>query len=47
MNSHVEKLIHSLSKEEVRFFKIFTKRTQSKNRKDVTLFDYIRKKKLI
>ena len=45
MNSNVEKLIHSLSKEEVRFFKIFTKRTESKNRKDVTLFDYIRKKK--
>ena len=45
MNSHVEKLIHSLSKEEVRFFKIFTKRTQARNRKDVTLFDYIRKKK--
>ena len=30
MNSHVEKLIHSLSKEEVRFFKIFTKRTAVK-----------------
>ena len=45
MNSNVEKLIHSLSKEEVRFFKIFTKRTESKNRKDVILFDYIRKKK--
>ena len=45
MNNTLDILIESLSKEEVRFFKIFLNRTDTKNRKDLDLFDYMRKKK--
>ena len=45
MNSPLDKIIDSLSKEEVRFFKLFLNRTVRKNRKDLDLFDYMRKKK--
>ena len=45
MNNALDTIVQSLSKEEVRFFKLFLKRTDNKNRKDVDLFDYIRKKK--
>ena len=45
MNNALDTIIQSLSKEEVRFFKLFLKRTDNKNRKDVDLFDLIRKKK--
>ena len=45
MNNTIETIIQSLTKEEVRFFKLFLKRTNNKNRKDVDLFDYIRKTK--
>ena len=44
MNSALDTLVQSLSKEEVRFFKLFLKRTDNKNRKDVDLFDLIRRK---
>jgi hypothetical protein len=44
MNSALDTIVQSLSKEEVRFFKLFLKRTNNKNRKDVYLFDYMRKK---
>ena len=44
MNNAVNTIVKSLSKEEVRFFKLFLKRTESTNRKDVALFDYMRKK---
>lgn len=41
------KLITDLSKEEIRFFKLYINRTQdSSDRKDVMLFDYIRKSSL-
>lgn len=40
----LNKIIQSLNKEEVRFFKLYVKRTDSGDqRKDVELFDYIRK----
>ena len=44
MNNALDTIVQSLSKEEVRFFKLFLKRTESKNRKDVDLFDLIRRK---
>ena len=44
MNNALDTIVQSLSKEEVRFFKLFIKRTDNKNRKDVDLFDYMRKK---
>ncbi len=46
MNNTLDILIESLSKEEVRFFKIFLNRTDTKNRKDLDLFDYMKKKHL-
>ena len=45
MISPIDTIIDSLSKEEVRFFKLFINRTVRKNRKDIDLFDYIRKQK--
>ena len=39
MNNALDTIIQSLSKEEIRFFKLFLKRTESKNRKDVDLFE--------
>ena len=45
MISPLETIIDSLSKEEVRFFKLFLNRTVRKNRKDLDLFDYMRKQK--
>jgi len=45
MISPLDTIIDSLSKEEVRFFKLFLNRTVRKNRKDLDLFDYMRKKK--
>ncbi len=44
MNNALDIIVQSLSKGEVRFFKLFLKRTESKNRKDVDLFDLIRRK---
>ena len=39
----LEKIISVLSKEEIRFYKLFVNRTTSKNnRKDVVLFDFIK-----
>jgi hypothetical protein len=37
-------IIQSLSKQEIRFFKLFIKRTDNKKRKDVDLFDFMKKK---
>jgi hypothetical protein len=37
-------IIQSLSKQEIRFFKLFIKRTDYKKRKDVDLFDFMKKK---
>ena len=45
MNNALNTIVQSLTKEEVRFFKLFLKRTESKNRKDVDLFDYMKRKK--
>ena len=45
MTSRLETVIDSLSKEEVRFFKLFLNRTVSASRKDVNLFDFLRKRK--
>ena len=45
MYNTLDTIVQSLSKEEVRFFKLFLKRTNNKNRKDVDLFDYMKKKK--
>ena len=45
MNNALDTIVQSLSKEEVRFFKLFLKRTNNKNRKDLDLFDYMKKKK--
>ena len=45
MKRALEAIIKSLSKDEIRFFKLFLNRTQNKNRKDIELFDYMRKKK--
>ena len=45
MYNTLDIIVQSLSKEEVRFFKLFLKRTDNKNRKDVDLFDYMKKKK--
>ena len=44
MDNALNTIVQSLSKEEVRFFKLFLKRTDNKNRKDVDLFDLIRRK---
>ena len=44
MKNALDTLVAALSKEEVRFFKLFLKRTNNKNRKDVDLFDLMRKK---
>ena len=44
MDNALDTIVQSLSKEEVRFFKLFLKRTDNKNRKDVDLFDLIRRK---
>ena len=41
MTSRLETIIDSLSKEEVRFFKLFLNRTVSASRKDVNLFDFL------
>ena len=44
----LEQIISALSKEEIRFYKLFINRTNSsknKQRKDVELFDFIRKGK--
>ncbi len=45
MKRALEAIIKSLSKDEIRFFKLFLNRTQNRNRKDIELFDYMRKKK--
>ena len=45
MKRPLDQIVKALSKEEVRFFKLFLKRTESKNRKDAKLFDLIRNKK--
>ena len=45
MKNALDTLVAALSKEEVRFFKLFLKRTDNKNRKDVDLFDLMRKRK--
>jgi len=45
MDNALDTIVQSLSKEEVRFFKLFLKRTDNKNRKDVDLFDYMKRKK--
>jgi tetratricopeptide (TPR) repeat protein len=45
MKNALDTIVATLSKEEVRFFKLFLKRTDNKNRKDVDLFDYMKKKK--
>lgn len=40
----LNKIIQSLNKEEVRFYKLYSKRTEpTSDRKDIILFDYIRK----
>lgn len=39
----VSEIIESLNKEEVRFFKLYHSRMQTGERKDILLFDYIRK----
>jgi len=44
MKNALDTIVTSLSKEEIRFFKLFLKRTDNKNRKDVDLFDLMRKK---
>jgi len=44
MKNALDTIVASLSKEEIRFFKLFIKRTDNKNRKDVDLFDLMRKK---
>ena len=44
MNNALDTIVQSISKEEVRFFKLFLKRTDNKNRKDTDLFDLIRRK---
>ena len=45
MTNTLDTIVQSLSKEEVRFFKLFLKRTDNKNRRDADLFDLIRRKK--
>ena len=44
MKNVLNSIIQSLSKQEIRFFKLFIKRTDNKKRKDVDLFDFIKKK---
>ena len=44
MKNALATIVQSLSKEEVRFFKLFLKRTDNKNRRDTDLFDLIRRK---
>ena len=45
MTNTLDTIVQSLSKEEVRFFKLFLKRTDNKNRRDADLFDLMRRKK--
>ena len=45
MKNVLNSIIQSLSKQEIRFFKLFIKRTDNKKRKDVDLFDYMKRKK--
>ena len=45
MKNALDTIVQSLSKEEVRFFKLFLKRTDNKNRRDADLFDLMRRKK--
>ena len=45
MTNALDTIVQSLSKEEVRFFKLFLKRTDNKNRRDADLFDLMRRKK--
>jgi hypothetical protein len=41
---HLPRLVKSLNKEQVRYFKLFASRTQqSFERKDIQLFDFLRK----
>ena len=44
MKNVLNSIIQSLSKQEIRFFKLFIKRTDHKKRKDVDLFDFMKKK---
>ena len=44
MKNVLNNIIQSLSKQEIRFFKLFIKRTDNKKRKDVDLFDFMKKK---
>ena len=44
MKNVLNSIIQSLSKQEIRFFKLFIKRTDNKKRKDVDLFDFMKKK---
>ena len=44
MKNVLNSIIQSLSKQEIRFFKLFIKRTDNKKRKDVYLFDFMKKK---
>ena len=44
MKNVLNSIIQSLSKQEIRFFKLFIKRTDYKKRKDVDLFDFMKKK---
>ena len=43
MKNVLNNIIQSLSKQEIRFFKLFIKRTDNKKRKDVDLFDFMKK----
>ena len=45
MKNALDTIVATLSKEEVRFFKLFLKRTDNKKRKDVDLFDLMRNKR--
>ena len=44
MKNVLNNIIQSLSKQEIRFFKLFIKRTDYKKRKDVDLFDLMKRK---
>ena len=45
MSKFLNTIVQRLTKEEIRFFKLFLNRTNAKNRKDVDLFDLMRKKR--
>ena len=45
MSKFLNTIVQTLTKEEIRFFKLFLNRTNAKNRKDVDLFDLMRKKR--